>query len=256
MNRRDLYEQHYSDNHIQAYHGIEYLDGLKNLSETAEPLVARKIFEEEYNKSVINLGSTNVSNFGERLYFHLNGDSSYEIIEELNRTVVKDRHVVILKIKFPYFDRVQKYFNDLGIRIRIHNEFNIYDIQYNGGSLLEDYCKNLDLSDPSMTHSSYSFETPWIMNSIQWSLTNHGYFYMPYNGIDASTIIRIIDEMKPSPSRYNTEEDMIKKQVDYMNRVLISSIDRGPLYYKYAFLTQAQLDSIDKDMEKTMNDLW
>lgn len=251
MINNDTYREYYKEQGLKEYHGFDFIDVLKDLSENAEPPIARLLFQEKYHEALKNLGSNRVRDFGKILYEHLNGSEEYEIVEELDSIMLRDTKVVCYKIRFKYFERVEEYFKNLGIRVKIQSEFNIYDIESRGRSLITEYLKN-DESGPSLCGSGYSSDTPWVIDKKQWELTNHGGFYMPYNGIDSLRVIGIIREMK---SRDYGRDNTLHNQIDFVNKSLIKNVGCGKFFEDFKILTDADIERIQKEMNLMLEKL-
>lgn len=252
-NEYNFYEDYYHAQGLKPYHDMPYLDGLKSLSEIAEPLVLRLMLTEKYENAVEDLGISCNNNFADFLYKSLNGDEGYVVVEELDSVMVRDTKILAMSIRFPYFERVEKYFKSIGRRVRVQSEYVVYDIQVQGKSLIEESLRGKKIGI-SHTHGSYGQDTPWVMNSIQYALTSSGGFYLPYNGIGSLQVISITrDFIKDSSRGYRS--DPLSKQIDYVNRVLVDSCYDydGKDFFK--ILTDVQIKELNKKVSEVFNSI-
>ena len=220
----NFFKKYKEEQHVEDYHGFLELDCLRHMSSLQNiPQSLSDYYNQQYVESFKTLDISSVRNFGENLFYFLNGNELPIIKEVINTTSFMEVELRALRIEVPYFIRANEYFDKWGYCFHIQSEYEIIDLVHNGFSVFEEFIK-LEQKKPSHTESNYSKKTPFILNSCQYGILNS--FVKPYNGIGAVSCISICRDLKSNNYGYRSNgiTEINEAKREYVNRAILGSL--------------------------------
>jgi hypothetical protein len=184
----DYIDSLYSEYKVPDFHNVKRLDVLKWLSEN--PTFPKPIcldYYDQYEKALADMGQCANHQIGEQIFTKFNGNGPVNLIEIVKEFTWQNVTFRAVSIEIPYIRQVLENFGDVNLP-RISPNQVVLDIVIDGVSMLEGF-----ISRPVDEYRNASLGLNFLLNSRDVRLLD--IFTKPYNGISASRVVEIFQEM-------------------------------------------------------------